>query len=113
MGIAGHLREKKGLYYAVLCYNTANGKRKEKWFPTKLPTRGNKKKAEEFLWLAKNNFEIPAIDLCTHNEKSNVAKDDIENNIEMPVQLFPTEVSEKVTLDDLTEDQVRELLFAD
>ena len=46
--VAGHLQEKNGTYYMVLSYNTTAGKRKTKWISTKLPVKGNKKKAEEY-----------------------------------------------------------------
>ena len=45
--VAGHLQEKNGNYYMVLNYHGAAGKRKTKWFPTGLPVKGNKKKAEK------------------------------------------------------------------
>ena len=48
--VAGHLQEKNGTYYMVLSYNTIAGKRKTKWISTKLPVKGNKKKAEEMLY---------------------------------------------------------------
>ena len=32
--IAGHLQEKKGLYYMVLSYKDKSGKRVSKWLPT-------------------------------------------------------------------------------
>ena len=44
--VAGHLREKSGYYYAVLNYTDMFGKRKTKWISTRLPIKGNKKKAE-------------------------------------------------------------------
>ena len=47
--VAGHLQEKNGIYYMVLSYPSANGKRKNKWISTKLPVKGNKKKAEKML----------------------------------------------------------------
>jgi hypothetical protein len=34
--VAGHLREKKGYYYAVLNYTDSLGKRKTKWISTGL-----------------------------------------------------------------------------
>lgn len=40
--VAGHLQEKNGLYYIVLTYPDAAGKRKNKWISTKLPVKGNK-----------------------------------------------------------------------
>ena len=47
--IAGHLQEKNGLYYIVLSYKDESGKRHTPWFPTKLPVKGNKKRAEAML----------------------------------------------------------------
>ena len=47
--VAGHLQEKNGTYYMVLNYTTAKGKRKTKWITTKLPVKGNKKRAEAML----------------------------------------------------------------
>lgn len=45
--VAGHLREKKGYYYAVLNYTDSLGKRKTKWISTGLTVKGNKKRAEK------------------------------------------------------------------
>lgn len=47
--IAGHLQEKKGIFYVVLNIKDENGKRKPKWISTGLPVKGNKRKAEAFL----------------------------------------------------------------
>ncbi|MBP2028120.1 integrase [Acetoanaerobium pronyense] len=47
--IAGHLQEKKGLYYVVLSYKDNQNKRKTKWISTKLPIKNNKKRAEQIL----------------------------------------------------------------
>lgn len=54
--VAGHLREKKGYYYAVLNYKDSHGKRKTKWISTGFPVKGNKKRAEAFLTDVKKNF---------------------------------------------------------
>ena len=51
--IAGHLQEKKGLYYMVLSYKDKSGKRISKWLPTGLPVKGNKKRAEDMLMAAR------------------------------------------------------------
>ena len=40
------LQEKNGVYQAVVNYKDENGKRKQKWFSTKLKIRGNKKQAQ-------------------------------------------------------------------
>ena len=47
--IAGHLQIKNDYYYMVLSYLDANGKRKQPWFPTGLPIKNNKKRAEKML----------------------------------------------------------------
>ena len=54
--VAGHLQEKKGYFYMVLSYPDASGKRKTKWFPTGLPVKGNKKKAEKMLMETRQTF---------------------------------------------------------
>ena len=56
--VAGHLQEKKGNYYIVLCYSVA-GKNKTKWISTGLPIKGNKKKAEKMLYEARESFIQP------------------------------------------------------
>ena len=55
--VAGHLQEKKGYYYMVLSYRNTMGNRKTKWFPTKLPVKGNKKRAEAMLMELRKTFE--------------------------------------------------------
>lgn len=55
--VAGHLQEKKGFFYMVLSYPDITGKRKTKWFPTGLPVKGNKKKAEKMLMQTRQTFE--------------------------------------------------------
>ena len=54
--VAGHLREKRNLYYIVLNYADEQGKRRTKWIATGLPVKGNKKKAEALLIDARQNF---------------------------------------------------------
>ena len=54
--VAGHLQEKKGLYYMVLSYKDKSGKRISKWLPTGLPVKGNKKRAEDMLMAARAEF---------------------------------------------------------
>jgi integrase len=58
--VAGHLQQKKNLYYIVLDYQDQVGKRKQKWIPTGLPVKGNKKKAEAMLADARVNFDAPS-----------------------------------------------------
>ena len=45
--VSGRLQEKNGYYYMVLSYKDATGKRKQPWYATGLPVKGNKRKAEE------------------------------------------------------------------
>ena len=56
-GIAGHLREKDGYYHIVLSYTDENGKRKTPSKSTKLPVKGNKKRAEAMLYEARREKE--------------------------------------------------------
>ena len=74
--VKNYIRQKNGLYYAVMVYTNVRGERKEKWFPTKLPVKGNKTKAEAFSRKILREFEIPREDLCYHEVKDDVA---IEN----------------------------------
>ncbi len=57
--IAGHLQEKYGFYYIVLSYRDNKGKRHTPWFPTKLPVKGNKKRAEAMLTEMRQNYIPP------------------------------------------------------
>ena len=57
--VAGHLQEKNGTYYMVLNYTSSTGKRKSKWITTKLPVKGNKKKAEAMLLETRKTFIPP------------------------------------------------------
>lgn len=57
--VARHLQQKKNLFYIVLDYQDASGKRRQKWLPTGLPVKGNKKKAEVMLADARVEFAIP------------------------------------------------------
>jgi len=49
MAVTGFVSVKNGKYYAVLTLRDENGKRRQKWFPTDLPQRGNKRNAEKIL----------------------------------------------------------------
>ena len=55
--VAGHLREKKGYFYAVLNYTDTHGNRKTKWIATGLAVKGNKKRAEAFLQEQRRSFQ--------------------------------------------------------
>ena len=58
--IAGHLQIKNNYYYMVLSYLDANGKRKQPWFPTGLPIKNNKKRAEKMLLELRQTYVPPA-----------------------------------------------------
>ena len=57
--VAGHLQEKNGYFYIVLNYKDETGKRHSPWFPTKLPVKGNKKRAEAMLAEMRQSFQVP------------------------------------------------------
>lgn len=54
--VAGHLQEKAGYWYCVLTYKTDN-RVKSKWISTGLKVKGNKKRAEQKLILARLLFD--------------------------------------------------------
>ena len=107
--IKPYVREKKGLYYVVLVYKNAAGKRRDKSFPTKLPVKGNKKKAEAMAKEILENFEIPLEDLYLEYLTEGKA----ENALSNVGTVIPPELLEKVSLADLTKEQVSNMLFAD
>ena len=55
--VAGHLREKDGYYHIVLSYTDENGQRRTPSRSTKLPLKGNKKRAEAMLFEARREKE--------------------------------------------------------
>ena len=56
----GRLQGKNGKWYMILSYtDPQTGKRKQPWFATGLPVKGNKKKAEEMLSELRRTFVIP------------------------------------------------------
>lgn len=96
--VTGTIREKKGLYYAVINYYGENDERKLKWFPTKLPVRGNKKKAEAILKQVLCEFEIP----ISKGEKVNLCvnqKIQIENTEDAAVVNVKSVISTKAAED--------------
>ncbi len=56
--VAGHLRERNGIYYIVLSYTDLNGKRQLPTKSTGLPVKGNKKRAEAMLREAQRAKEL-------------------------------------------------------
>ena len=63
--VSGRLQEKNGYYYMVLSYKDAAGKRKQPWYATGLPVKGNKRKAEEMLRELRRGFTPPTPDRAT------------------------------------------------
>ena len=107
--VKNYVREKSGLYYSVMVYTNVKGERKEKWFPTKLPVKGNKTKAEAISRKILREFEIPREDLCYHE-----VKEDAVIDISQPIEpQLLSAVLEKITLSELSTEQVANLLFAD
>ena len=86
--IKPYVRNKKGLYYVVLVYNNAAGKRRDKSFPTKLPVKGNKKKAEAMAQEILNNFEVPLEDLYIQNT-DNGKRDTNDDVVIVPISSLP------------------------
>lgn len=57
--VAGRLQEKNGYYYMVLSYTGSDGKRKQPWYSTGLPAKGNKRRAQEMLQELRRSFVPP------------------------------------------------------
>ena len=64
MAVAGFITTKNGKYYAVLNLKEETGKRKQKWFSTNLPLRGNKRSAEKFLQKLIDEWEAKSTPFC-------------------------------------------------
>lgn len=114
--VSGHIREKKGLYYAVISYYTTDGERKQKWYPTKLPVRGNKKKAETILRQLLNEFENPSeVNIDWYNDDSKKLVIDNEGNAEVVEvkKAISSDVIEDMELQDIPKEQVANMLFSD
>ncbi|MBQ4518540.1 MAG: tyrosine-type recombinase/integrase [Clostridia bacterium] len=108
--VKAYIREKKGLYYVSIVYVNSAGKRKDKSFPTKLPVKGNKKKAELMAKEILENFEIPVVDLYLQDASAIGDGKEIKKKRNI---VLPKELIEQVTLSDLTKEQVSGMLFAD
>ena len=103
-----YLREKKGYFYAVLVYKNIEGKRREKWISTKLQVRGNKTRAKDIADQILADFEIPDEDLSFVKKKAIV-----KNAVSEKVKEKPQSIIEEVKLEDLTKEQVSNMLFSD
>lgn len=58
--VAGHLREQNGIYQMILSYKDKSKKRRTKSISTRLPVKGNKKRAEAMLSKTRKEF-IPTL----------------------------------------------------
>lgn len=68
--VAGHLREKRGIYQIVLSYVDEYGKRKTISRSTGLPVKGNKKRAEAMLMEARKEKEAALNHLAEEGKES-------------------------------------------
>ena len=107
--VTAYIRAKNGLYYGSLVYENAAGKRRDKSFPTKLHEKGNKKNAEKMAIEYLDAFEIPPEDLYIQDLSSNNDKHILFRD----GNALPQEVLEKVSLSDLSNEQISNMLFAD
>lgn len=105
--VKAYVRAKGGLYYVTLVYVNVAGKRKDKGFSTKLPVKGNKKKAEAMAKEFLEKFEIPPEDLSPHDigkkKKSKSYKKSETIN----------EITENLSLSDMDKEQISNMLFSD
>ena len=69
------LQEKNGFYHAVVNYKDNNGKRKQKWFSTKLKVRGNKKLAQAKAEEIRQEFENELN--STQKRRNTIVKTDV------------------------------------
>ena len=92
----------------MLVYTNVAGKRRDKSFATKLPVKGNKKKAEAIAREILESFEIPAEDLYLQDVSADTKKKSLKQT-----SVIPAELLEKVSLADLSTEQVSNMLFVD
>lgn len=113
--VKAYLKEVKCFYYVILVYKNAAGKRRDKSFPTKLPLRGNKTRAQKMADGILRDFQIPDEDLYLLGELKQSLPERVKKKAEFSQAVLdvPAELLHKVTLDDLTNEQVSNLLFAD
>ena len=76
--VAGHLREKYGMYYIVLSYTDENGKRNTPTTSTKLPVKGNKKKAEAMLMAARKQ-KAEELEILRANKQATTISNESSN----------------------------------
>ena len=76
--VAGHLREKRGIYHMILSYTNENGERVTPTKSTGLPVKGNKKRAEAML-----NEWRKSEDLALKKRKANGSLKKLDPNQEI------------------------------
>ncbi len=76
--VAGHLREKRGIYHMILSYTNENGERVTPTKSTGLPVKGNKKRAEAML-----NDWRKSEDLALKKRKANGSLNKLDPNQEI------------------------------
>jgi hypothetical protein len=64
--VSGHLEERRGIYRIILSWMDAAGKRNRKSVPTGLAVKGNKKNADNMLYLerkkqSQTNLPVPTV----------------------------------------------------
>ena len=107
--VTAYIRAKNGIYYGSLVYDNATGKRRDKSFPTKLREKGNKKNAEKMAMEFLESFEIPFEDLYIQDLTNNKN----ESTLVRGGTALPKEALEKMSLSDLSKEQISNMLFAD
>ena len=117
ISVRGHLREKKGYFYAVISYGDAEGKRKQKWIATHLPVNKNKRRAEAVLKELLDNFEVPRVntDIFANTAAEKNLRVDKDGNVvnSVETEAIPSELIKDKTLDDIPAERIRDILFAD
>ncbi len=72
--MTGSLQIKNGKYYAVINVKNNNGVRKQRWIPSGISAKGNKKKAEQFLRDTIRQYEIEESIISTDTPFCNYVK---------------------------------------
>ena len=119
--VKGSLATKYGTYYAVISLKDINGKRKQKWIPTGLKIKGNKKKATDFLNSKIQEFESLHIEYYVDITVANYFKlwlEQIKNEVKpntyrtylgnMENHIIPYFVSKKIKLQELKPKDITE-----
>lgn len=79
--VSGHLEESRGIYQMVLNWRTPNGGRGRKSISTGLPVKGNKKRAEDMLRIARKEKEA---ELAHRPDASQITFADFLDNVWLP-----------------------------